>query len=346
MLSRAARDAGIHVIGRRFHRFPNGGVTGVLLLATSHISIHTWPAERFAALDIYSCSGRAATDRVRDTLLAAIPHSTSRVRSLNRSYLFPRVEFETPVFSTGGVQRIPISRMVCAEKSRRQAIEIFDTPAFGRCLALDGLIQTAETDHALYDAEMLRPLRAAHTTLLIVGGGDGYVAAESLLRAPRLKVTLVELDRRVTVLAREHLGQKIFDDPRLALAFADGCAFLQRTQAHFDGIAWDLTDPPESYGMHRSSRAVKAWFSRVLDLCAARLRPGGWMTLHGGAAVVTGRAVDVPAVITSLLPGRFRRWSRRDVAIPSYGEKIAFFSLASPLGKGRSKEISPVCARQ
>ena len=36
-------------------RPPNGGVSGVVVLAESHISIHTWPERDFAAVDIFMC---------------------------------------------------------------------------------------------------------------------------------------------------------------------------------------------------------------------------------------------------------------------------------------------------
>ena len=54
---RAAADAaGATILHGHFHHFsPNGGVSGVLVLAESHISIHTWPERDFAAIDIFMC---------------------------------------------------------------------------------------------------------------------------------------------------------------------------------------------------------------------------------------------------------------------------------------------------
>jgi S-adenosylmethionine decarboxylase len=55
-LERAAHVCGATVIGCTMHHFGEGaGVTGVLLLAESHISIHTWPELKFAAVDIFMC---------------------------------------------------------------------------------------------------------------------------------------------------------------------------------------------------------------------------------------------------------------------------------------------------
>ena len=48
-----------------------GGVTGVLLLAESHLSIHTWPEHGFAAIDIFLC-GRLRPEAAKDTLQHAL----------------------------------------------------------------------------------------------------------------------------------------------------------------------------------------------------------------------------------------------------------------------------------
>ena len=56
LLRRVLRDAagagGATVVAEAFHVFPNGGVTGVLVLAQSHLSIHTWPELRLANVDL------------------------------------------------------------------------------------------------------------------------------------------------------------------------------------------------------------------------------------------------------------------------------------------------------
>ena len=55
-LREAAVAAGATILHGHFHHFsPNGGVSGVLVLAESHISIHTWPERDFAAIDIFMC---------------------------------------------------------------------------------------------------------------------------------------------------------------------------------------------------------------------------------------------------------------------------------------------------
>ena len=56
LLKRAAEEAGASVLQINIHHFGEGqGVSGVAILAESHISIHTWPEKNFAAFDIFMC---------------------------------------------------------------------------------------------------------------------------------------------------------------------------------------------------------------------------------------------------------------------------------------------------
>jgi S-adenosylmethionine decarboxylase len=55
-LRRSAIEAGATILHCHLHHFqPNGGISGVLVLAESHISIHSWPERGYAALDVFMC---------------------------------------------------------------------------------------------------------------------------------------------------------------------------------------------------------------------------------------------------------------------------------------------------
>ena len=76
----AALAAGATILHSHFHHFsPNGGVSGVVVLAESHISIHTWPERNFAAIDIFMCG-------------ACDPHLTIPI--LQRTFQAARVELD------------------------------------------------------------------------------------------------------------------------------------------------------------------------------------------------------------------------------------------------------------
>lgn len=51
----AAKVAGATIVGDVFHRFSPHGVSGAVVIAESHLSIHTWPEYRYAALDLFTC---------------------------------------------------------------------------------------------------------------------------------------------------------------------------------------------------------------------------------------------------------------------------------------------------
>lgn len=75
LLREAALAAGARILHSHFHTFGEGmGVTGVLLLAESHISIHTWPEVGFAAADIFMCGAaqpQLALGLIEDSLRPA-----------------------------------------------------------------------------------------------------------------------------------------------------------------------------------------------------------------------------------------------------------------------------------
>lgn len=54
---RKVEEAGLIAVGECFHQFgEKGGVTGVVVLAESHISIHTWPEKNYVTLDVFVCN--------------------------------------------------------------------------------------------------------------------------------------------------------------------------------------------------------------------------------------------------------------------------------------------------
>lgn len=85
---RAGADAaGATVLDVRLHPFgPGAGVTGVALLAESHISIHSWPEHRYAAIDIFVCGRRCRPDAALDTIATLLEAREVRTTTLARGY--------------------------------------------------------------------------------------------------------------------------------------------------------------------------------------------------------------------------------------------------------------------
>lgn len=86
LLRRAARDAGARVLTSHFHSFGAAdGVTGVVLLAESHISIHTWPESGLAAVDIFMC-GAAEPGRALTLMLQELEPARRRIEVVARGF--------------------------------------------------------------------------------------------------------------------------------------------------------------------------------------------------------------------------------------------------------------------
>ena len=56
----AAKISGVEILSRWFTSFNPIGVSGVVIIAESHFSIHTWPEKGYAALDFYTCGNTEA----------------------------------------------------------------------------------------------------------------------------------------------------------------------------------------------------------------------------------------------------------------------------------------------
>ena len=84
LLRSGAEAAGARILHSHFHSFGNAqGVTGVVLLAESHISIHTWPEYGFAAADIFMC-GDAQPKLALDVIAHALKPASSVVQTIAR----------------------------------------------------------------------------------------------------------------------------------------------------------------------------------------------------------------------------------------------------------------------
>ena len=83
-LLEAARRANATIITDVFHTFNPHGISGVVVIAESHVAIHTWPEHRCASVDIFSCSNKMNPEVIEGFLKDVFRARKSACRELER----------------------------------------------------------------------------------------------------------------------------------------------------------------------------------------------------------------------------------------------------------------------
>lgn len=84
VLVEAASGCGATVLKSAFHKFSPQGVSGVVLIAESHFSIHTWPEYNYAACDIFTCGTRIDTGKAVESLRTGLRASDAEAMEIKR----------------------------------------------------------------------------------------------------------------------------------------------------------------------------------------------------------------------------------------------------------------------
>jgi spermidine synthase len=286
---RFATNAGLTVVGEHFHTFADAaGVTGLVLLAESHLAIHTWPELNAVTLDVYVCNFRddnsAKAQALTDALVTLFAPKNVTHNSLLRGASTTRpdpltLQWLTPEIAHGfTTHRPPVSI-----QSAYQRIELHETKAMGRMLSLDGAFMLSERDEFIYHECMVHVPALAHAgpkRALVMGGGDGCSARE-LLKHPSIEnIVVAELDPAVIALCRENFSDvngRAFDDPRVRVEIGDARALLRNSDARYDIIVMDLTDPDDA-------DSAPLYSTETYQLIRDQLSPDGVLSLHIGSA--------------------------------------------------------------
>jgi len=81
ILEKSAKEANTTILQKSFHKFNPHGISGFILIAESHLSIHVWPEYRYAAIDIYTCGDKAMPEKAMKVLIEEFkPKSFSMVK--------------------------------------------------------------------------------------------------------------------------------------------------------------------------------------------------------------------------------------------------------------------------
>lgn len=84
LLRQAVSQGGGTIVKSVFHNFSPYGVSGVVVITESHVTIHTWPEHGYAAVDIFSCSEKLDHKVIRDELKRSLRAKKVTQKSFGR----------------------------------------------------------------------------------------------------------------------------------------------------------------------------------------------------------------------------------------------------------------------
>lgn len=83
-LVESAQQAGATVVKSVFHQFSPHGLSGVVVIAESHVSVHTWPEHNYAAVDIFTCGDPHIAQRIQDQITQRFAPATHTSQTITR----------------------------------------------------------------------------------------------------------------------------------------------------------------------------------------------------------------------------------------------------------------------
>lgn len=215
-----------------------------------------------------------------------------------------------------------VTRILAASRTTFQDMQIVETGLYGKGLVLDGKWQSCTGDEFLYHEPLVHPpclLHGSPTSALILGGGEGATLRE-VLRWKRIeRARMVDIDGDVVDACKLHLfemHQNAFDDPRAELVIGDALETLDDSEAEWDVILSDLSDPIEegpSFALF-----TREYFQKVLRA----LKPGGLFVVQAGP--VSPPEVPCHARLASTVRSVFRHARSYSSYAPSYGAPWSF----------------------
>jgi spermidine synthase len=154
--------------------------------------------------------------------------------------------------SEGFLALYSVEKVIESIKTNYQNVLIVETTPFGKCLIIDGKVQSSLLDEHIYHESLVHPALVTvgnPLNVLIIGGGEGATAREVLKWKTVESVVMVELDPSVVQLCRRVLPEMsdgVFEDRRFKLVVAEGRGYLESLgDGSLDAVVVDVTDPYE-----------------------------------------------------------------------------------------------------
>lgn len=270
-MEQAATLAGATIINTTFHYFSPWGVSGVVVIQESHLSIHTWPEYGYAAVDVFTCGGSVDPHMAAQLLSETLQAAKKQVKELPRGHVklmepvplpeqgreplaAEQVRRSRDIWFTERNRQVALSLKHKGDKlfdarSPYQRVEVYDTYQYGPMLTLDGMIMCTRQDEYAYHEMIAHVPMLTHAKpgrVLVIGGGDGGTVRELLRHASLQQLELIEIDALVIEAARKHLPflSESMDDPRLEVSIADGRDYVRNApDGQYDVVIVDSNDP-------------------------------------------------------------------------------------------------------
>ncbi|MDH4156654.1 MAG: adenosylmethionine decarboxylase [candidate division Zixibacteria bacterium] len=83
-INEAVRESGATIVRSVFHRYNPQGVSGVVVIAESHFSVHTWPEYGYAAVDFFTCGGSVDPHKAHKYLQKKLGTKNAQVMEVKR----------------------------------------------------------------------------------------------------------------------------------------------------------------------------------------------------------------------------------------------------------------------
>lgn len=328
LLVHAAQAVGATVLSRHHHAFAPHGVTAVVVLAESHISIHTWPEWGGATLDAYTC-GPVDSEQLVDIIIEGLAPANIRRATVPRVVpggpdepAFRFAEFITPADR----YEHDLTEVYVKGTTPFQDYLVGRSETWGRMLVLDGVVQSTEADEFIYHEGIVHPAcyaaagAAPVRDALILGGGEGACLREVLRWRSLKQVTMVDIDAEVVEACRLHLPKHhmgAFEDPRVKLVHADAVGSLGALpDSCLDIVISDMTDPVQ--GGPSTFCFTVEYFTEI----ARVLRPHGVLAVQAGPASPIEIALHAKVIRT--MAAVFPFVIPYAVDAPCYGRDLGF----------------------
>lgn len=157
--------------------------------------------------------------------------------------------FVTETFTDDYVRKFRANKYFFEGRTKFQYVQCFFNSFFGKVLFLDGKIQSAELDEAVYHESLVHPAMITHQNpqkILVLGGGEGATLREVYKHSTVKSVTMVDIDQELVEICQKYLpewSKGAYEDARTELIIRDARQFIEDAVESYDVIISDLTEP-------------------------------------------------------------------------------------------------------